>query len=541
MNQQELDARLAAIGGGELVHSPSARKKTITTYEKVPGEVGLTEMKKEVTVQRWRNPKTGHVIEAYQKADGTWEIERDDPKGSAPDKAPTQPANQTQRPAGGKREIEGTPTGRTNPDGTPEYDNERPRWVTRDKNGNEVFSEPVTGKDLDDWRESRERSRNPGGKTDAEIRADADRERNQRRQDDADQAARDQRNRPTVKIEDDGKGGVVAISVYPDGHTETKPVEGVSGKPQEITHEGRRYRLNPQTGQYEDVTPQTPNDIPIPPGLEFEPDYNQDDLGLAAYNERLLEARRAGKIRREQGLQLLQQAGALAETEHNHGGKRRDQALTQRQQNLSETQHRRTAANDVLRQAEDNFSKYAAQMLPGNGQTAVDDYRATLTLGRANAEDWGGMTEEPNVITRPPVGPNPAMPPNTSSGGGAGPHVVMHPGGAIEINPTGAAAAAAAPPQDPGRVTELAQPGDPGYGAPGSGPSFTDPQTGGFAIPPTREAPAPDAAPPQGRTLPDPIFKPDAHTDRLAELGLTPQEQANVLALYKQGVRADHL
>lgn len=70
-------------------------------------------------------------------------------------------------------DYEGTPTGRTNPDGTPEYDNERPRKITRDIQTNEVLDDkPLAGTELDDWRAARERSRNPGGKTDKEL-ADA--------------------------------------------------------------------------------------------------------------------------------------------------------------------------------------------------------------------------------------------------------------------------------------------------------------------------------------------------------------------------------
>jgi hypothetical protein len=74
-----------------------------------------------------------------------------------------------QKPTIGR--VEGTPTGRTNPDGTPEYDNSRPIWVERDPNTNQQIgpAKPLTKEQRDQW----EREKN-GGKTDAEIRAEGE-------------------------------------------------------------------------------------------------------------------------------------------------------------------------------------------------------------------------------------------------------------------------------------------------------------------------------------------------------------------------------
>jgi hypothetical protein len=66
--------------------------------------------------------------------------------------------------AGGTIQIEGTPNGQG-------FDNERPVMVTRDASGKITESRPLTPAEEKDWRENRERSRNPGGKTDAEVQA----------------------------------------------------------------------------------------------------------------------------------------------------------------------------------------------------------------------------------------------------------------------------------------------------------------------------------------------------------------------------------
>src|SRR4030095_9587737 len=64
-------------------------------------------------------------------------------------------------------QIEGTP----DPNAPGGFDNERPRKVTRGANGEEVKVEPLSAAEMKDWRESRERSRNPGGLTDADVAA----------------------------------------------------------------------------------------------------------------------------------------------------------------------------------------------------------------------------------------------------------------------------------------------------------------------------------------------------------------------------------
>ena len=76
-------------------------------------------------------------------------------------------AGTTQRPAGGRKQVEGTPDP-TAPGG---FNNEQPRNVWRNADGQEIWAEPLSPAEMDAWRENRERSRNPGQKTDTEIQA----------------------------------------------------------------------------------------------------------------------------------------------------------------------------------------------------------------------------------------------------------------------------------------------------------------------------------------------------------------------------------
>jgi len=79
------------------------------------------------------------------------------------------PKEQSGKPSGSTTTFEGTP----DPSKPGGFDNERPRKVTRGPNGELISADPLSPTEMDEWRESRERSRNPGGKTDKELRDEA--------------------------------------------------------------------------------------------------------------------------------------------------------------------------------------------------------------------------------------------------------------------------------------------------------------------------------------------------------------------------------
>jgi hypothetical protein len=269
VSQEEMDRRIATYGGAALVHSPTASKKKIpnpahkqnggTSYT-VPEEI-------EVEVQRWQGAGTGAAeLEAYQMPDGSWEIVKEQPATK-----PTAANNQATT-----RRIEGTPIGNG------QFDNERPVMVTRDASGKVTESRPLTPAESTEWRNSRERSRNPGGKTDADIAAETKAADDKKRQAEADARVAAAANKPAVDIRDDGKGGVVAVSTYPDGRVETKPVPGVTGKPTTVTVDGVVYEKGPD-GKYAPAAGIPQAGVGRKNIDPFTPDPTQPDLGVGVW------------------------------------------------------------------------------------------------------------------------------------------------------------------------------------------------------------------------------------------------------------------
>lgn len=354
-------------------------------------------------------------------------------------------------------------------------------------------------KELRSWNNAREMSRNPGGKTDAEMDA-------ARRQQAADDERRAQQNRPTVTIRDDGNGGLVSISTDPrTGQSTTSPIPGVRGKPDQVTVDGVVYERG-KDGTYAPAKG-LPGTEAVPAGApKYTPDYEQDDLGLTAYNDALIEANRQGLITRQQAGKLLKQAGALATQTASHGTTRRNQANTvrgqniqQRGQDISEVSSRRASANGMFQDVNNTLAPYASKIIPGagSGQTVVDGYRAMLNMGRQNAEDWGGMRDVSQV------------PESTLPGG-----MRMAPGGAVV--PAGPPAASAPP-------SATAQT---------NGASAVAELTPGSLAPPARPAAAPAAVTP-GLERPDDLLdfaadsaSPAETMTRAAFDAMTPSQQA---------------
>jgi len=175
VSQEELDRRLAAAGGSRLVHSGTVGKRKVPnpSYDKYdPSSTETVEL----DVQQWKSPE-GHTIQAVQMPDGSWEVTQDEPPAPKP---PTTANNPASAVTGATVQIEGTP----DPSKPGGFDNERPVKVTRDAQGRQVgLAVPLAGKELQDWYEDRERSRNPGRKTDQQIadekaKADAEAARN---------------------------------------------------------------------------------------------------------------------------------------------------------------------------------------------------------------------------------------------------------------------------------------------------------------------------------------------------------------------------
>jgi hypothetical protein len=78
VTQEQLDALLAQIGGGRLSHAPAVETKKVPNPDRLNPD-GTTNYLKpkeiEVTIQRWHDPASGRVVEAYQTGTG-WTVAR---------------------------------------------------------------------------------------------------------------------------------------------------------------------------------------------------------------------------------------------------------------------------------------------------------------------------------------------------------------------------------------------------------------------------------------------------------------------------------
>jgi hypothetical protein len=253
----------------------------------------------------------------------------------------------------------------------------------------------------------------------------------------------------------------------------------------------------------------------IPEGApKFTPDYTQDDMGLSAYNQQLMQAARAGIITKEQGAQLIAQAGDIATRSANHGSTLRneqatadqraneqankgvDQQITQRGQDINETASRRTAANTTFDNALNQVISVARYGGKGVGPVAAQALREALGMAQQNADRWGGLKETPRV--------DPVMQ--------AARTAKIHPDGTVEVSVPHDTTAAAP-------TSELAQPGDPG-GA-GAGPQIFGPTPGEGEMHSNLAPPAP-------------AFRPDPNDERTD--GATPLPDSGQADAYTQAV-----
>lgn len=117
------------------------------TWQTIPEESDPDVKKAWDAAQKDQTPPGGLTTQRRQAADGTTHIYGWNPQTRQYDVD----QGTVQAPATVGR-VEGTPTGRTNPDGTPEYDNTKPIWVERDASGQQVGpAKPLTAEQRAQW------------------------------------------------------------------------------------------------------------------------------------------------------------------------------------------------------------------------------------------------------------------------------------------------------------------------------------------------------------------------------------------------------
>lgn len=309
----------------------------------------------------------------------------------------TEPNPLYQAPTGsGAREWrpEGTPDGRGGFDNNQltmaEYINGKRTGVTRAPDDKELRS----------WNNAREMSRNPGGRTDAEIAAQRDKDKAE-----ADRQA--QQNRPAVTIREDGSGGLVSISTDPrTGQSTTSPIPGVRGTPQQVKGpDGVTYERQPD-GTYKPAAgiPAPRKGGKLPPGVN-PPQFSRGNVAkeLARFNAELDAAVSRGEITKEEATGFYtpyHQEGATYLQEQNYGDTQDQNAvssqLTQRSQNMTQAGNRMNWSNSAFQNAA-NQDQNLLMGAAGTGKSALVPLLA-LQAGLTNAA--GGFREQPEVEVR---------------------------------------------------------------------------------------------------------------------------------------------
>ena len=554
MSQEEVDAWLGAHGGGQLQHGIEKKQVRNPNYNEVKGPTPSNPEFITIDVETWTNSKTGAKLVAQHLPDGSWE------RHDAVEGDPNKPGADTKKtPPGGKPYIDDGPeagkTGRRwgwNPD-TGAYDRDlgsspaaqaaeqgqsgeergqvpnRPGWTfvtrTQTQNGNTTKVTKYIG---------------PDGKEVDTLPAET----------------------KTTREPDPKHPGLYVVSVAnpatgaTDTHYENAAGQRVEAPPEkEEILQGRgpngedvRVIRDPTTGRvlrYEPIEGGASKNPLIPAGApRYTPDYTKDDLGLADYNEQLQQAARDGIITRQQGQQLIEQAGGLAQTTATHGstlrtqaGNLASQAITQRGQDINEVQSRRTAADSMFR---DLFARYhdpAHGGMTGEEGLASQAFLAALDLAKGNTQQYGGLTDVPQV---PPA--------YTMALGAPTPTTTISPDGTISVNH--APAAPATPPNaiGAGGIGSVTPPGAPPAAGPKPPPIFT-PQP--VAPPPTPVNPLPgqpgnDPTKPVGLIPPStsvmalggpttpPAFTPDVAAIKAAIPGISDAELQQALAEHQQ-------
>lgn len=320
------------------------------------------------------------------------------------------------------------------------------------------------GKELKDWNEAQQRSQNPGGKTDDEMRADAD------------------RNKPgPATLKPDGKGGTIAVQTMPDGSIKTTPLPGVPSDkptPDRVTVEGVVYERGAD-GTYKPAAgiPAPTKGGKLPPGVK-PPQFSRGNVAteLTRFNQELDAAVSRGEISKEDATGFYTTYHQAAQTflseqnnSDNQDATASGQQLTQRSQNMTQAGNRLNWANSTFQ----NAANADQQMLLGAAGTGRSALVPLLTLQAGLANAAGGLRDQPEVeVRRYPA----SIQPVAAATNAAAPAAAGKPAPFIKPNqPVSAAQASAVAAQararDAGGVPTPGEPGGPPLATPTNAPS----------------------------------------------------------------------
>ena len=293
------------------------------------------------------------------------------------------PTGAAQKPTGGREVTEGTP----DPSKPGGYDNERPRKVIRDASGKEVWSEELTGTELTAWREARERSRNPDGKTDAQIAADKEKAdaaarlaRGETRADSAEARAAAAANQPDVRVE----------TVTKNGQTYTRQITTPKG--------GGAPTIRTFGPDGKELPGGIPGETQIQNAPPFTPDWNKPGLGIIEYASTV---RARPDLTDEQKAKLIQEAHTLATATVSQGNAVLSAQQTEASRQTTERGQDAGMANQRLSSSSSNFGTAVKQAADDTkyslGSEAASVLPYYLALGQASGQAYGGFNTPPAV------------------------------------------------------------------------------------------------------------------------------------------------
>lgn len=318
-----------------------------------------------------RGPQTGPTREVYRG--GKWVTE--------PNPIYQQPAT------AGDWRTEGTP------DGQGGFDNSRPIMV-RTVNGKREERQP-TAAELKDWNEAGQRTRNPGGKSDAEIAAEkekadaaAARARGETRADSAEARAAAAAGQPDVKTE----------TVVKNGQTYTRQISTPrNGGPPTIRTFGPDGKELPG-GIPGDA--QTPTNLP-----PFVPDWNKPGLGAYEWAA-MVRARpdmtdelkdKAIRAVHQDVTGIINQANAVLSAQQAEASR----ATSERGQDVG-------MANQRLSTSSSNFATAARQAADDTKYSLGPEAKSVmpyyLAMAQATGMGYGGFNTPPPVQTGAAIG-----------------------------------------------------------------------------------------------------------------------------------------
>jgi hypothetical protein len=383
----DIDRWIAAQGGPDAVsHSyedvevpdPRGERKKPDGTDNDDYDRAFKDKKISTRREVWTNKTTGASYSAMRTPFTNDQFE--DIKETAPSRAPS--ATGSQAPAGTIPRIEGTPRG----DGT--FDNEQPIMVFRRPDGTFVTSRPLEAAERTKWEQDRERSRNPGGRTDAQLPARSE------------QPVPSHPGYTQVTVKDPTTNSTRTFYVGPDGkETNSLPPAPTAAKPEQDGNGNWGY-WDTKPGQpptwvpIQGTTPagESPKPVEVngvwgvwkpgqnggPPTFEtvqvpqagaglknvdpFVPDYTKPDLGLADW---------ATKQRQKIGKPADQ--GGITQKEY-------DDAVTTAHASATTTIQNVTAQNNVRRQAVEDERVQAARRVAQSQADATAGEKATSDI-----------------------------------------------------------------------------------------------------------------------------------------------------------------